>query len=181
MKFLLLSFLISFNRPEVINNEYVLNKNEILNEFKTILNNYRKVNGLNELEIDYGLKLFCESHSKFMSINEKVTHGEGDNLFSKRALREFGYVYGGENCAEIIVPKIKSLPSIKWNVNELNPIMDRLLNGTATSHDFAMYVFILWKNSEGHNKLLINPNVKRFYLSFDKNKTFYYFEYVSLT
>jgi uncharacterized protein YkwD len=59
--------------------------------------------------------------------------------------------------------------------------MDRLLNGTATNRDFAMYVFILWKNSEGHNKLLINPNVKRFYLSFDKNKTFYYFEYVSLS
>jgi uncharacterized protein YkwD len=45
----------------------------------------------------------------------------------------------------------------------------------STNYNIAMYCFLQWKNSISHNRLLLNYKIKRFYLSYNKDKTFSYF------
>ena len=45
----------------------------------------------------------------------------------------------------------------------------------STNYNIAMYCFLQWKNSISHNRLLLNYKIKRFYLSYNKDKTFIYF------
>ena len=50
----------------------------------------------------------------------------------------------------------------------------------STNYNIAMYCFLQWKNSISHNKLLLNNKIKRFYLSYNKNKTFSYFCFIAM-
>jgi uncharacterized protein YkwD len=50
----------------------------------------------------------------------------------------------------------------------------------STNYDLAMYCFLQWKNSNSHNKLLLNDKIKRFYLSYNKDNPFSYFCFIAM-
>jgi len=50
----------------------------------------------------------------------------------------------------------------------------------STNYNIAMYCFLQWKNSIPHNRLLLNDKIKRFYLSYNKDKTFSYFCFIAM-
>jgi hypothetical protein len=87
---------------------------------------------------------------------------------------------GGENIAMLINAPNDNKPYWSSDIEEVGKILNKMSMGTSTNYDVAMYCFLLWKNSKSHNELLLNNKVKRFYLSYEKSKTFYYFCFIGL-
>lgn len=157
------------------------NKDSVTIYFGQILNEYRYINNLQPLSIEYRLKNFTESHAKHMSEIGKVTHGNGSDTFYLRMRRYLNDVkIGGENCTEIIIPKKGSLPKLIHQIDELNPLIaNGLLNGFS-NYDVAKYAFIQWKHSKSHNEFLLNSDVNKYFLSYSNNNRRFYFEYVAI-
>lgn len=166
--FLCLFLLVSFKSP---NNNDV----SIIVHFEHILNEYRVSNGLNPVKIDHSMKEFTDLRSKSLVID--YSH----NGFNKN-LRSYisNFTDGGENIAMVINAPNDNKPYWSSDIEEVGKILNKMAMGTSTNYDVAMYCFLLWKNSKSHNDLLLNNKVKRFYLSYEKSKTFYYFCFVGL-
>ena len=148
--FLCLFLLVSFKSP---NNNDV----SIIVHFEKILNEYRYSNGLNPVKIDHSMKEFTDLRSYISNFTD-----------------------GGENIAMVINAPNDNKPYWSSDIEEVGKILNKMAMGTSTNYDVAMYCFLLWKNSKSHNDLLLNNNVKRFYLSYEKSKTFYYFCFIGL-
>jgi uncharacterized protein YkwD len=149
--------------------------NSILFHFGKILNQYRIDNGRNGLKIDYTLKNFTEERCKYLSEVEYSHNG-----FEKIKQLPFGFTVAGENIAIVRNIPQNNKPYYSSNIKEIGDIMNKMAMGTSTDYDIAMYCFLKWKYSPSHNELLLNPETKRFYLSYDKSRTCYYFDYVAL-
>ena len=149
-------------------------------EFAKILNIYRREHNLNPVYIDTTLKPFAESHSQYMANLEKVTHGENDYEFLKRWKRFTKSKYfAGENCTELLIPTKSNTVNIETSIDEINPVITRILRNGPTVEDVCMYTFLMWKYSPSHNKFLLEPKIKHFYLSITKKNSWYYCEFVS--
>jgi uncharacterized protein YkwD len=166
---LLLSFLLfGFKNPNNDSTPIIIN-------FEQILNEYRCSNGLNPVKIDYSMKEFADLRSK--SIVEDYSHnGFKEKLHFYKLCRKSG----GENIAQVLNLPVDKKPYYSSNIKEVGDIMNKMAMGTSTNYDVAMYCFLLWRNSKSHNDLLLNPKIKRFYLSYEKSKTFYYFCFIGL-
>lgn len=162
--FFLCSFLLfGFNTP---NN----NDTSIIVHFEQILNEYRYSNGLSKVVIDELIKEFADERSK--SLLEDYSHnGFRENIYSQK----FSFKFVGENLAMVRNLPNNQKPYYSSNIKEIGDIMNKMAMGTSTNYDIAMFCFLKWKNSTPHNQLLLNSKIKRFYLSYDKDKTFYYF------
>ena len=149
-------------------------------EFAKILNIYRREHNLNPVYIDTTLKPFAESHSQYMANLEKVTHGENDYEFLKR-WKKFtkSKYFAGENCTELLIPTKSNTVNIETSIDEINPVITRILRNGPTVEDVCMYTFLMWKYSPSHNKFLLEPKIKHFYLSITKKNSWYYCEFVS--
>ena len=147
--------------------------NSVLFHFERILNQYRIDNGRSPLVVDTILKKFTEERCKYISEVEYSHNG-----FDKIKHLPFGFTIAGENITEAIIPLDKK-PHYSSNIKEIENIMNKMAMSTS-NYDIAMYCFLKWIYSPSHNKLLLNPQTKRFYLSYDKSRTRYYFDYVSL-
>jgi uncharacterized protein YkwD len=164
----LLFLLFGFKNP---NN----NDTPIIIHFEQILNKYRYSNGLNTIVIDESIKEFADERSR--NIVQDYSHNGAKeklhlyNLYPKS---------GGENIAKVLNLPVNKKPYYSSNIKEVGDIMNKMSMGTSTNYDVAMYCFLLWKNSKSHNDLLLNPKIKRFYLSYEKSKTFYYFCFIGL-
>jgi uncharacterized protein YkwD len=147
----------------------------IIVHFEQILNEYRVSNGLNPVKIDYSIKEFTDLRSK--SLASDYSH----NGFNKN-LRSYitNFTVGGENIAMLINAPNDNKPYWSSYIEDVGKILNKMSMGTSTNYDVAMYCFLLWKNSKSHNELLLNNKVKRFYLSYEKSKTFYYFCFIGL-
>lgn len=167
--FFLCSFLlVGFKLP---NN----NDAPIIFHFEQILNEYRYSNGLNPVKIDHSMKEFTDFRSK--NLLTDYSHNGFD-----RNIRSYisSFTTGGENIAMVINAPKNNKPYWSSDIEEVGKILNKMSMGTSTNYDVAMYCFLLWKNSKSHNELLLNNKVKRFYLSYEKSKTFYYFCFVGL-
>jgi hypothetical protein len=89
-----------------------------------------------------------------------------------------GFTFAGENIAIVRNIPQNNKPYYSSNIKEIGEIMNKMSMGTSTNYDIAMYCFLKWKHSPSHNKLLLSSETKRFYLSYDKSRTCYYFDYV---
>jgi hypothetical protein len=157
----------------------VVNNDSVLYYFKTILNEYRMVNGLKPLTIDKKIKPFTESWALHMSSVNQVYHGIDSVGFSFRAQKYFGKdTYCVETCCTVTTPKVLSDGYITCPIRELIPLIRKSYDGTATQEDFAYFTFILWKTSPDHNEALLDPNIKKFYLSSSPSKDVTYMEFV---
>jgi uncharacterized protein YkwD len=166
--FLCLFLLVSFKSP---NNNDV----PIIVHFEQILNEYRYSNGLNPVKIDHSMKEFTDLRSKSL-VTDYSHNGFNKNLRSYIS----NFTDGGENIAMVINALNDNKPYWSSDIEEVGKILNKMAMGTSTNYDVAMYCFLLWKNSKSHNDLLLNNKVKRFYLSYEKSKTFYYFCFIGL-
>lgn len=149
-------------------------------EFAKILNAYRKNYNLNPVNIDTSLKSFADSHSFYMASIEKVTHGEGEYDFLVRWKRfTKSKQFAGENCTELLIPKKSNTGNIKTSIEEINPVITRILRNGPSVEDVCLYTFLMWKYSPSHNKFLLEPKIKFFYLSITKKNSWYYCEFVA--
>jgi hypothetical protein len=111
---------------------------------------------------------------------EKVTHGENEYEFLKR-WKKFtkSKYFAGENCTELLIPTKSNTVNIETSIDEINPVITRILRNGPTVEDVCMYTFLMWKYSPSHNKFLLEPKIKHFYLSITKKNSWYYCEFVS--
>lgn len=157
------------------------NDNLIIQNFQSIVNQYRKENGLNELVIDNTLKEFSENHCNYITSN-KLSHGTGDFEFEKRVkplLSKYRFI--GENLASVTVAPNYYYVDKNYNfINEFYEISKKIAKGEETEYDIAMCCFLRWKYSPSHNSLLLSKETKWFYLSVNQtNRTELYFQFTS--
>lgn len=146
------------------------NDTPIIIHFEQILNEYRYSNGLSKVVIDESIKEFADERSR--TLVQDYSH----NGFSKNINHQkFLFKFVGENLAMVRNLPNNQKPYYSSNIKEIGDIMNKMAMGMSTNHDIAMFCFLKWKNSTSHNQLLLNSKIKRFYLSYDKDKTFYYF------
>jgi uncharacterized protein YkwD len=156
-----------------------VNGDSLLHYFHLILNDYRITNGLHPLKVDKKIKPFSDNWAKYMSSNGVVHHGTDDNSFPNRVKNFFSEdVYCVENCCTITTPTALSDAHINCPIVELVPIIRKTYDGTASQFDYAYFTFILWKTSPDHNRALLDPNIKKFYLSSSPSKDVTYMEFV---
>ena len=101
------------------------------------LNEYRKENGLNTLVWSDKAFKASEHHSKYMDEKGKLTHHEDSPTPSLNSrMWQYGitnYVIGGEICCLACTYEVTSIDSI------------------------AIIILDAWKNSKGHNEIMLNP------------------------
>ena len=147
----------------------------IIIHFEQILNEYRYSNGLSKVVIDESIKELTDIRSKSL-----VTDYSHNGFKEKLHFYNLYPKSGGENIAQVLNLPADKKPYYSSNIKEVGDIMNKMAMGTSTNYDVAMYCFLLWQNSKSHNELLLNNKVKRFYLSYEKSKTFYYFCFIGL-
>lgn len=147
----------------------------IIAHFEKILNEYRYSNGLGKVVIDESIKEFADKRSK--SLVQDFSHnGFKKNIYSQK----FSFKFAGENIALVRNIPANGKPYYSSDIQEIGNIMNKMAIGTATNYDVALYCFLKWKHSKSHNELLLNHKIKRFYLSYDKSRTLYYFCLIAL-
>lgn len=157
----------------------IVNNDSVLYYFKIILNDYREMNGLKPLKIDENIKPFTENWANHMSMVNQVYHGVDSNSFSMRAKNYFPKnIYCVETCCTVTTPRVLSDGVITCPITELIPLIRKSYDGVATQEDYAYFAFILWKWSPSHNEALLDPNIKKFYLSSSPSKDVTYMEFV---
>jgi len=177
MRLILISFILLLSIPTYGQN--VVNNDSLLHYFRLILNDYRITNGLPTLVVDEKIKPFTDNWAKYMSSNEVVHHGTDDNSFPNRVRNFFSKdIYCVENCCTITTPSTLSDVYANCPIVELVPIIRKTYSGTAKQFDYAYFTFILWKSSPDHNRALLDPNIKKFYLSSSPSKDLTYMEFV---
>jgi hypothetical protein len=128
--------------------------------------------------IDETIKPLTDERSRDIIVN--YNHLEDERFKEKVKSLPLKFTFAGENIA-----KVRNIPSNKQpyyssNIDEVGNIMNKMSMGESTNYDIAMYCFLLWKNSNSHNDLLLDNKIKRFHLSYEKSETFYYFCFVAL-
>lgn len=151
-------------------------------EFGIILNEYRKSHNIPPVKFDTTLKNFADSHVRYMSEVNSVTHGEDSSYYGFlnrwKRIPNYKQYHIGENCTELIIPQQNNNGRIRTNIEELTVLLNKMKKNGVTSHDMANYALILWKNSSDHNKLLLNPDMKYYYLTTKKNSQYVYCELI---
>ena len=173
-KFLILLFLptiFGFSNPGY-------NEKSIILHFQDILNEYRIGNGLDRISLNESIKPLTDERSRDIIVN--YNHLEDEMFKEKVKSLPLKFTFAGENIAKVrnIPPNKK--PYYSSNIDEVSIIMNKMSMGESTNYDVAMYCFLLWKNSNSHNDLLLDNKIKRFHLSYEKSETFYYFCFVAL-
>jgi uncharacterized protein YkwD len=166
--FLCLFLLFGFKNP---NN----NDTPIIMHFEQILNEYRHSNGLSKVVIDESIKEFADSRSKSL-VTDYSHNGFNENIHSYIS----DFTYGGENIVKIYIPKKDVVGGWISDVKEIDEILNKMTLRTSTDYDVAKYCFLSWKHSESHNELLLDKKIKRFYLSYQKTESHYYFSFIAL-
>lgn len=130
------------------------NDTPIIIQFEQILNEYRYSNGLSKVVIDESIKEFADERSRTL-VQDYSHNGFSENINHQK----FSFRFAGEN---------------------IGMSRNNQTSYHSTNYNIAMYCFLQWKNSISHNKLLLNNKIKRFYLSYNKNKTFSYFCFIAM-
>jgi len=133
------------------------NDTPIIVHFEQILNEYRYSNGLNPVVIDESIKELTDYRSKNL-VRDYSHNGFSENINPQK----LSFRFAGEN-----IGISRNLP------NNQNPYH-------STNYNIAMFCFLQWKNSMVHNELLLNDKIKRFYLSYNEDKTFSYFCFIAM-
>lgn len=176
-------FMCGFTNPKY-------NDKPIIIHFQNILNEYRKTNGLCEIVIDESIMEFTDIRSREL-INDYNHNGK---VFDKRLNYRVAY----ENIVAFGIPTRTdnlNYQHFKKIINEkgdtitieskkLNEIKNDMARGNVSNFNVAEYCIEKWKFSKEHNNVLLNPEIKRFYLSYyyyyDKSRTSYYFCFIGL-
>lgn len=161
----LILFLLLF--PSLCFSQTDVNQDSLLFHFTTIINQYRVKNGLNKLVVDPKIKEVTDYWSKKMGESGVVGHGTGDNSFQNRIQKSKHLTSCElilENCTELMTPDKPIITDVK-TYPELKPYIDGSYLKILTQYEYAMYGFLMWKNSPPHNQGMLDPTTKSFYIS----------------
>jgi len=180
-KFLILlslPILFGFSNP-------VYNEKSIILHFEEIINEYRTSNGLRRISLDESIKNFSDERCNDITIDYSH-NGFVEKVFN----RGLKYSEAYENIVIFKIPIRTNNPNyqhfkeiinekgdtIEIELKELNYVKNEMASGVVSNYNIAKYCFLKWKYSKNHNELLLNPNIKRFYLShrYDESKTLYF-------
>lgn len=178
MKKLLLFLLLL---PPLCFSQTDVNQDSLLFHFTTIINEYREKYGLNKLVVDPKIKEATDYWSKKMGESGVVGHGTGDNSFQNRINRSQHLTSRElvlENCTELMTPDKPMKTDVK-TYPEVKPYIDDSYLKILTQYQYAMYGFLMWKNSPPHNKGMLEPTTKYFYLSSYKKNGRTYLCYIA--
>lgn len=168
---LILPTIFGFSTPEY-------NEKSIILHFQDILNEYRISNGLDRISLNESIKPLTDERSRDIIVN--YNHLEDEMFKEKLKSLPLKFTFAGENIAKVRNISPNKKPYYSSNIDEVSNIMNKMSMGESTNYDIAMYCFLLWKNSNSHNELLLDNKIKRFHLSYEKSETFYYFCFVAL-
>ena len=176
---LILIFFVFLTTSNLSYGQIQVENDSLLYYFKIILNDYRESCGLKPLKIDKKIKPFTDNWANHMSSVNQVYHGVDSNNFSVRAKNYFPKdIYCVETCCTVTTPRVLSDGYITCPIRELIPLIRKSYDGVATQKDYAYFAFILWKSSPSHNEALLDPDIKKFYLSSSPSKDVTYVEFV---
>jgi uncharacterized protein YkwD len=175
---LFLPILFGFSNPEY-------NEKSIILYFEEIINEYRTSNNLHRISLDESIKNFSDERCNDITVD--YSHkGFVEKVFNR------GLKYNGayENIVRFKTPTLTNKPNyqhfkeiinekgetIVIELKELNYVKNEMATGIVSNYNIAKYCFLKWKYSKNHNESLLNPNIKRFYLShrYDESKTLYF-------
>lgn len=159
MKYLILWLIIY---PSIGFSQTDVNQDSLLFHFTNIINEYRIKNGLDELVVDPEIKVVTDYWSKKMGESGVVSHGIGDDSFQNRINRSKHLTSREmvlENCTELMTPDKPMKTDVK-TYRELKPYIDGSYLKILTQNEYAMYGFLMWKNSPPHNKGMLEPTSK---------------------
>jgi hypothetical protein len=142
-----------------------------------IINDYRKSNGIAQLKLDNAATRSCIHHTEFASTYDLSSHDESVPGSKKDLgllsishpldrINHFGIKMNGgmgENCLNItgcrqnFEGKPNSEDALKWSAVWKKSIADGKLNPKAA----AYCIFYGWKYSPGHNRLMLDPQMKK--------------------
>lgn len=181
---LLLPIISGFSNPEY-------NEKPVILHFEEIINEYRTSNGLHSILIDESIKDFSDERCKDITLD--YSHNGFIEKVFNRGLK-YSEVY--ENIVVFKIPTKTNKPNyqhFKEIINKngdtiiieskkLNEVKNDMARGNISNYKVAEYCIEKWKFSKEHNNTLLNPKIKRFYLSYyyDKIRTSYYFCFVAL-
>ena len=167
------------------------NEKSIILHFEEIINEYRTTNGLHRILLDESIKNFSDERCKDIILD--YSHkGFVEKVFN----RGLKYNEAYENIVKFKIPSFSNSPNyqhFKEIINEngdtiiieskkLNEVKNDMARGNVSNYKVAEYCIEKWKFSKEHNNTLLNPEIKRFYLSYyyDESRTSYYFCFVAL-
>jgi uncharacterized protein YkwD len=181
----LLLILIVF--PLSVRSQVIVNQDSLTYYFQQIINNYRRLHNLQPIIAEPQLRNHAEYWSKRMAEMGKCGHGEADENFSNRTLRNTylnNKSYKVENCAAMVSLSQKlanvniNVPFFKANT-EIETLTKRAYNHDLNQYEIAYYVFVMWKNSPSHNLAMLESIIKYFNLASNPNKSQTYFCFVA--
>lgn len=153
-----------------------VNQDSLIYYFTKIINDYRANNGLNSVTVDSKIRVLTDYWSKRMGEMGLVGHGTGNESFQSRISREKSIPPSFimlENCTELMTPDVpryvtvQSYPDLVWYIQKSYAC-------ELTQYQYAYYGFLMWKNSPPHNRSMLDPDTKYFYLSsYRKNGSTY--------
>ena len=141
------------------------NNDSFLYYFKIVLNEYRDSLGLQRVEIDESLKVLAVEQTNYNKGTAQITHIQKNK--NKRTHWDRAKFYG--------------LPYNGWNLSECLSIEGELESNYFKKQYFDEYgeynlnlmmakeYLKGWKNSPGHNKVLITPSFNIFYIYRDSD------------
>ena len=142
------------------------NNDSFLHYFKIVLNEYRDSLGLQRVEIDESLKVLAVEQTNYNKGTAQITHIQKNK--NKRAhwdrAKFYGLPYNGWNLSECLMIEGESLPNYykKQYFDEYGGYNLNLM--------IAKNYLTSWKNSPGHNKVLVNPSFNILYIYRDSDK-----------
>ena len=173
-----LPIVFGFSSPEY-------NEKSIILHFEEIINEYRTTNGLHRILLDESIKDFSDERC-----DDIILDYSHEGFFEKVFYRGLKYTEAYENIVVFKIPTQTDKPNyqhfkkiinekgetIEIELKELNYVKNEMATGVVSNYNIAKYCFLKWKYSKSHNELLLNPNIKRFYLShrYSESKTLYF-------
>lgn len=134
---------------------------EVQEEFVVLLNDFRERNGLRPVETDGEVQQLASSHSADMAAHSYSGHEDSEGRsFSERYRRAGIPDCAGENVAQTWV---NQQVDVDW----------------AEGGEFAAYneeelaemLFRMWKNSEGHRKIMLSKNTDEIGLGINRTES----------
>lgn len=175
---LAISLLITINgSAQVITENLLKGDTSVTFYLFEIVNNYRKSNNCEPLFLDTIATFACKHHTEFISTYDLSGHDEFipankkniSPLVISHPLDRINYfkikMNGGigENCLNItgcrqnFEDKPNPEEALKWSAIWKKSIIDNSLNSKAA----AYCIFYAWKYSPGHNKLMLDSDMKK--------------------